>query len=200
MQPLTMRRVARRAQPTHASPGLVHTSTSAASAGDKRIPADYLRVIADGIRLSQEEAEVWSNGILLTAQREREVKAEARRQAVHEAHQHTARLWQMQQTALAHRDSERRAQAAARSEIHRQEQARIRREHEEAEQRRRDAEEATRRAAEESERRRRERLRRCVVCLDEVDFADLVELPCSHWSCPSCLRGTFQRVAPWGAG
>jgi hypothetical protein len=194
-----MRRVARRTQPTHASPGLVHTSPSAASAGGKQVPADYLRVIADVVRLSQAEAEVWSNGTLLIAQREREVKAEARRQAVHEAHQHTARLWQEQQAALAQRESERRAQAAERNEIHRQEQERIRREQDEAEQERRDAEEATRRAAEETERRRRERLRPCVVCLDDVDFADLVELPCSHWSCPGCLRGRSQRVATCGA-
>jgi hypothetical protein len=186
-----MRRVARRTQPTHASPGLVHTSPSAASAGGKQVPADYLRVIADVVRLSQAEAEVWSNGTLLIAQREREVKAEARRQAVHEAHQHTARLWQEQQAALAQRESERRAKAAERNEIHRQEQERIRREQ--------DAEEATRRAAEETERRRRERLRPCVVCLDDVDFADLVELPCSHWSCPGCLRGRSQRVATCGA-
>jgi septal ring factor EnvC (AmiA/AmiB activator) len=90
------------------------------------------------------------------------------------------------------RDTERLARAAEREEQVRQERERARREREQEAQRQRDAEEAQRRAVEEAERRRRARLRPCMVCMEDEDLAIMMQLACNHWSCRTCLRGTWR--------
>ena len=197
MQPVALRRISRRIQPGRSTLGLLHTSTSAASAGGIQLSVDYLGVLDDAIRLAQADENTWTGATLSIAHRQREIKAEARRQAADDARQHAAQHQLEQQLDLVRRDTERRARAAEREENYRQERERIRQEQEQAEQRRRDAEEATRRAAEEAEIRRQERLRPCVICMDENDFAILAELPCSHWSCRNCLRGMPRRIPTW---
>ncbi|GAW12935.1 hypothetical protein ANO14919_023080 [Xylariales sp. No.14919] len=46
--------------------------------------------------------------------------------------------------------------------------------------------------AEERERIRRERLRECVVCMEEDDMSSMIQSPCAHWYCHEDLQTAFQ--------
>lgn len=194
MKSSALRRVSRRAQPGRIGVGhLSHTSASAASTDAIQLSANYLGVLQDAIRLSQNEQDVWAGGVLSAAAQARDIKYEARREMLDETNRQIQQQQEEQQRLFAERESQRRARAVEREEQQRQEEARIRREREEAEQRRREeqaaAEEAERRAAEEAEQRRRERLRNCIICMEDVDLSLATQTPCSHWSCRTCLRG-----------
>ncbi|CAO2648303.1 Nn.00g075700.m01.CDS01 [Neocucurbitaria sp. VM-36] len=189
-----LRRHSRRAQPDRAALGLIsHTSTSAALVGAIQLSTDYLAVLHDSVRLTRAEQDIWTSGVLSVANQARETAYEARRAFIDEASHRLENQRQEQQQALAQRDAERRARAVELEARQRQEEETARREHEEAERRQREeqvaAEEAHRRAVEEAERRRRERLRACVICMDDHDLSLMAQTPCSHWACRTCLRG-----------
>ncbi|RWA09522.1 hypothetical protein EKO27_g5571 [Xylaria grammica] len=49
--------------------------------------------------------------------------------------------------------------------------------------------------AEERERIRRERLRECVVCMEEDDMSSMIQTPCAHWYCHEDLQNAADNFA-----
>lgn len=204
MQPGPLRRYARRAEPRPVEVvRLTHTSPSVAAGQGVRLSEQYLAILRRDLRRAQEEQALWTGEVLLEAEAERANRDEIRRQAREEASRVAEIQRQEQQRIRDERLAEQRARAAEWEERQRQERERIRREQEEAERRQREeraeeerrrreeqaAAEAARRRAAEAERRRRERLRTCAVCMEDNDLDAMVETPCRHWYCRTCLRG-----------
>jgi hypothetical protein len=182
------------------------------------IKTEKRREDADEARQRTEQRRRDEEYVLMRRETERRVRAAAREEIFR---QELERIRQQREQAERQRLEAEEARRRATEEEHRREQERIRLEREQAEQQRRAAEEAHRRAAEEdhrrerdhaerqqraaeetqrreneeAERRRRERLRPCVICMDENDFSTLAELPCRHWSCRDCLRGRLLWIA-----
>jgi hypothetical protein len=125
------------------------------------------------LRQDPENAERRRNAELAAAE-------EARRRVAEEAAAEVRRQRAAEEAEQRRQNEQAAAEAARRRTI------------EEAERRRAAAEEAQRRAAEEAERRRRERLRPCVIYLEDSDVALMAQTPCSHWSCQTCLRGEMR--------
>lgn len=142
-------------------------------------------------RAEQQRVEQQQLFVQRDAERRARVNAQEERNRLEQERVHREREVEQQR-----RDAERQARAAEVEEQLRQEQEAARLEREQEAQRRRDAEEAQRRALEEAEQRRRARLRPCMVCMEEEDLAIMVQLACDHWSCRTCLRGSWSDSWP----
>jgi len=204
-----MRRYTRRIQPrpteaqfqnvalTQEAQILEHTSEAAASTGNLQLSVEYLTILQSKLHQAQVERELWTNKILLEVEAANADKAEARRQAQEEAELYLERQQHEQRLIIDERSRAQRARAAELQQRQRDEAER-RLELEATERRHREEQEAIieaqRIAAEDEERRRRERLRTCVVCMDENDLDVMVQVPCQHWYCRACLRG--KKISP----
>lgn len=192
MQAGPLRRVTRRPQPRPTANSAPPPTTPVAIDPPIRLSTQYLALLQEDLNRAQTEQAIWAGEVATAADAAREERRQTRWFAVEQA-----RISAEQQQQEQRRDHEQKlAQHRARLEeweqAQRQERERIRLEQEQAAQRQREeraaAEEAFRREAEEAERRRRETLRECAVCMDENDMQHMVEAPCQHWYCRTCLR------------
>lgn len=200
MQPSAIRRYSRPVQPGRGGVGyLSHTSASATFAGAIQLSTDYVTSLRESIRLSDAEQNIWQNEVWSAARQASESKNEARQEALSESNTRIEHQRREQQRLLEARTVERQRLAQQRIERQRQEEESLRQAATEAQRRRVEAiaaaEERHRRAVEEADQRRRDRLRNCVICMEDRDIDLMAQTPCSHWSCRTCLRGTLPGLA-----